>query len=559
MTSPRARRFAPAVLLGAMLAGVVACGGSDSPVPAIPTPATAPALPAQRLSGDSPLDPACNGSDGPSVSGSFFVNSEVEPFVATHPNNPSHLIATWQQDRWTNGGARALRTATSFDGGQQWTLVTHPLSNCAGGNAANGADYDRVSDPWVDIGPDGVAHAMGLAFSGQAGAGASNAMLARRSVDGGLTWGPVSTLVVDGPAFFNDKNSLSADPTDARYVFAVWDRLDNTSGAGPTWMARSVDAGLSWQPARAIYAPANSGQTIGNRIVVLRDAARLGRLVNFFTQIEVVSGVAQASLNVIHSSDKGDTWSAPVRISDMQPVGARDPISGTSIRDGAIIGSIAVTPSGALWVTWQDGRFSSGQHDAIAVSGSADGGQSWSAPVAINRVAGSAAFTAVAAVRADGMVGVMHYDLRPNSDPAQGVLAGAWLLTSRDGVAWSETPVWSPFDLGRAPRVDAGLFLGDYQGLVAGASNFLAVLALSGGSAANPSDIFALPLNPGLAGARHASRAPAPYLARQLPSAASSAGPAQRARVHRTIVQAMERRVPGWAARRGLAVEPMRE
>lgn len=51
-------------------------------------------------------------------SGSFFVNAEVEPFVAVDPRNPNHLVATWQQDRWTNGGARALMTAASFDGGR---------------------------------------------------------------------------------------------------------------------------------------------------------------------------------------------------------------------------------------------------------------------------------------------------------------------------------------------------------------------------------------------------------------------------------------------------------
>jgi hypothetical protein len=51
-------------------------------------------------------------------------------------------------------------------------------------------------------------------------------MVVNRSRDGGHGWGPPLTLIRDtGPRFFNDKNSLTADPTDARYVYAVWDRL----------------------------------------------------------------------------------------------------------------------------------------------------------------------------------------------------------------------------------------------------------------------------------------------------------------------------------------------
>ena len=57
-----------------------------------------------------------------------------------------------------------------------------------------------------------------------------------------------------GSLFFNDKESVTIDPTDTRYVYAVWDRLD-TGNRGPTRFARSQDGGLSWEPAVTIYDP----------------------------------------------------------------------------------------------------------------------------------------------------------------------------------------------------------------------------------------------------------------------------------------------------------------
>ena len=223
----RRRKFIPSLLLTASL---VACGGGGDASPPL-------ALPTTRISGPSPIAADCTSTS--TSRGSYFVNAEVEPFVVVDPRNAAHLVATWQQDRWTDGGSRALMTATSFDGGRSWSRVLQPMSRCGGGTPANGGDFERASDPWVDIAVDGSVYAMGLAFSGTAAQATSNAMLVSRSTDGGLTWGAPTTLIQDTSAFFNDKNSLTADPTDARYVYAVWDRLDNVGGGGPSMLGRS--------------------------------------------------------------------------------------------------------------------------------------------------------------------------------------------------------------------------------------------------------------------------------------------------------------------------------
>ena len=454
------------------------------------------------------------GCDGGRASGTVFVNAEVEPFVAVSPADPDLMVGIWQQDRASDGGALALVSAWSADAGRSWSRVLQRFSRCGGAAPGSPGDFERASDPWVDIGPDGTVHAMALAFNGGAlRPGSSSAMLAARSSDGGRSWSPPQLLQRDGATLFNDKNTLTADRTDARFVYAVWDRIDSANN-GPTLLARSTDAGLSWEPARLIYTPAVSGgssQTIGNRIVVIADGPERGVLLLLFNQIDTVAGVSSGRVRVLRSIDKGQTWSAPVTVAELRAVGARDPDTGIAIRDGAVIPVIAVGPGNRLWAAWQDARFSGGLRDAIALSRSDDGGRNWSAPVAVSREPAVAAFTPTLHVHGDGRLAISHYDLRSNtSDPAT-LLADLWLLTTRDGLSFSEQALARALPLHGAPLLPGGYFLGDYQGLVSAGSALLPFAALPTSDPANRTEVAALRTDPpglvALAASAYAARA----------------------------------------------------
>ena len=423
-----------------------------------------------RVSGASPFTASCAGTAQP---GQNYSGLEVEPSVAIDPTNASHLVGAWQQDRWSNGGSNGIGTATSFDGGRTWAPSRPPFSRCAGGAAENRGDYDRASDPWVTFAADGTAFQIALVFDALT---ARNAMVASRSVDGGITWSDPTVLRADDdPDVFNDKGAITADPVDPGRVYAVWDRVTGQAqptqsiGTGPTWFTRTTDG--SWDPARAIFDPGIDAQTIGNVIAVLPD----GTLVDVFDLIAQASSVSPVNtLAVIRSTDKGLTWSAPILISPMTAAGVRDPNNHLFVRSGTALPAIAVDrSSGAIYIAWE-GVLPDKTLDGIALVASRDGGLSWSAPALVNGAPDVSAFTPSVAVAPDGTVGVTYYDLR-EANLADGSMfrTAAWLAVSHDGGGtWSDEPLGTAFDLRPAALVN-NYFLGDYQGLVTSGGVFV--------------------------------------------------------------------------------------
>jgi hypothetical protein len=432
--------------------------------------------------------------------GTLYDNTALEPSLVVNPTNSMNLIAAWQQERWDNGGSQALNLGVSFDGGMTWQVRTADFSVCTGGSVSNAGNYLRASNGWLTASPAGPAdpaglvYALSLSFTGGAlQPGSSNAQLVARSIDGGNTWGVTVPLITDGAGFFNDKGSITADPTNANYVYAVWDRLNAQTNGGPSYFAVTQDGGNSWLPARSIYDPGANNQTLGNIIVVIPPDI----LVDVFTELDTAAdGKVTAELRAIRSTDHGTTWSMPpVTIAEDQAVGASDPQTGTPIRDSSDLFSVSTSVGGVIYVAWQDARFSMGQHDGIALSSSTDGGTTWSTPVQVNGDINAVAFTPTINVRSDGVIAITYYDLRNDMFPDT-VLTDAWMVTSADGKTFKEAHLSGPFNLNNAPRGEfgpnntLGLFLGDYQALASTFTQFLPLFAQTNQGTAISSDVF---------------------------------------------------------------------
>jgi hypothetical protein len=471
---------------------------------------------------DHPLAPCAPGT------GVNYPGAEVEPYVdVDRPSNKQHIVAVYQQDRWTNGGGNGLWTSVSHDFGNTWTAVTAApaFSRCTGGTAV-GNDYERASDPWVSIAPNGDVYQIAIAFdvSGPAFGGPS-AVLVSKSTNHGDSWDVPKGVIRDSsPNVLNDKESITADPNTSNNVYAVWDRLispGNTTMAsttgfenavsfrGPAWFSRTTNAGASWEPPRIIFDPGEINQTIGNQIWVTPSSPTAsgvpgGELLDGFLLINNVKNAHHLRgrhVAVLRSLDHGVSWSGPTtvdRLVTAEVCFAFDcSTPATRVRTGDIIPEFAVDrKTGYYYATWQDARFTG--HAQVAFSMSKDGGRSWSPTIRINPASETMqSFTPMVHVADDGTVGVAYYRLEDPTSTSNVYFvhchqSGPGLAGAQDcsqASSWSSSvKVAGPFDMAQAP-IARGHFVGDYFGLTdAGSAGFRPFYDLA--TAANQTDNF---------------------------------------------------------------------
>jgi hypothetical protein len=521
-------------LLLALAVAVLAAVAIAVPARAAPLTVTPPT----SISTPTPFAPGCGGPTEGSFPGANFnyPNSEVEPWLAVSPTNPDDVAGFWQQDRWSDGGAHGLLAAVSHNGGTSFAYSVPHFSICAGGTAANRGDFGRSSDPWVSWAPNGDLWSISLSTDRTT---TRNAVLAARMAHGTASWSEPFVLKFDTSKAgvpignnFNDKESLTADPTDpsGNLVYATWDRFVSPNEHAPlpafenahafhqpVWFDRTTNgaaAAPSWEPARKIFDPGTQNGTIANQIVVLPD----GTLVDGFYLFNIHQAHGGTFIAVIRSTDKGVTWSkraisvspdAAIGETDPEPIHCRPFITGdppcTLIRSDGVIEDLAVDFSngphrGRLYVVWQDHQDNPFGDDLIRLSHSDDGGLTWSPPVKVNQTPSGTftdqAFEPAVHVNSDGVVAVTYYDFR-NDVAGDGMLTtDYWIAHSHDGGAtWTEDHLAGPFDMHQAPYA-RGYFVGDYQGLDAAGSTFRPMFALaSPGSPTvfpnpNPTDVF---------------------------------------------------------------------
>lgn len=269
--------------------------------------------------------------------GDPFLQRQNEPSLAVSTRNSTHLLAGANDYRTVDlPGLAAGETSDgwlglfkSFDGGQTWisTLVPgYPQDTSSTGTTTPLKAFQAGADPLVRAGTNGLFYYSALAFN--RGFGGASAIMVSRLID--------------------NNNNEAGDPIQFLGTTAVAGATGSTFLDKP-WMAVDIPraGALSCQ--------------VGNPIQVI-PAGNVYVAYTAFTNDELHGAIMFA-----RSLDCGITWSTPAQIAPA-----------TSTNQGA---TIAIDPNtGSVYVAWR--RFASATDaDAIMFSKSADGGQTFTAPV----------------------------------------------------------------------------------------------------------------------------------------------------------------------------------
>jgi hypothetical protein len=341
--------------------------------------------------------------------------------------------------------------AYSFDAGRTWTL--------ASGTAAK--RYLRSGDVAVTFDNQGRAFLCYIAFDklGTENYWAHNAtrngIFVRRSPDGGETWQTQAATVIAHPTRpgipFEDKPALFADNTPSPFagnLYVGWTHF--TLNDSEIYFSRSTDGGETWSEPIRISTEQGLPRDDNGAVEGVSGAVSADGTVNVVWQDG--RGIVFAT-----SHDGGKTFDPSRRVVPTAP-------SYFTVQDvwrANGFPQLGLDPrTGRLYVTWSDYR--NGDVDVFAAS-SADGGRTWSDAVRVNNDAlhdGCDQFFQWLAVDpVGGAVYVLFYDRRSDPDNLQTTVV---LARSTDHGGSFTNYAWT-----KQPFEAQGDFIGDYNGLAA--------------------------------------------------------------------------------------------
>ena len=378
------------------------------------------------------------------------LRAQAEPHIARAPGDPDFLLATFQEGRFTNGGAADCGYAVSHDGGLTWTRALIPnLSTASGGT------YARATDPVAAIDLNGSAYLNTLGLNSTASDGA---VVVSRSTDGGNTFAaPVIVYDPPGTDLFADKNWMAvnnfAGTAKAGRLVATWTLFSSTGQASPIMRSVSDNHGATWSAPGFIHP--SSYQVQGSQPVFLAN----GKLAIVYWNFNFTDNFADDFMEVVVSNDGGDTFTAPKFIT---PV---DIYSPPGIRTGAFLPSATTDQTTSTIYVVYTGRQSGVPR--ILFTKSTNSGDNWTTPVPVNDTpGGDGVFNPAISASPDGQtLTAVFYDQRNATNSTS---ADMYLAQSFDGGAtWQPnirlTSVTTDFSL--APLTGSGYMLGDYLGV----------------------------------------------------------------------------------------------
>jgi len=298
-----------------------------------------------------------------------------EPTIAVNPSDPSQVVAAFQGMMGT--AERAIGVAYSRDSGRTFALAT--------GLARTG--FRVAGDVTLAFDNHGIVY---LSYIGAdkfgsdyyAGHGSGhNAVVVRRSLDGGKSWEPDGSRVREPPVSantpFQDMERLFADAGPrspyAGNVYIGWIEWQLTQSV--MLFSRSTDSGRTWSPAMRISTHAGlprdgNGDVVGFNGTVGGDGT-------LYTVWHDGTHIAFTT-----SRDGGKTFAPSRWIIETGP-----PYIGPPPDVGPVFGAMGFPQVGVdprdstLYVCWSD--YTNGDID-VFLARSVDGGRTWSRKMRVN-------------------------------------------------------------------------------------------------------------------------------------------------------------------------------
>jgi len=386
----------------------------------------------------------------------FQAPSELS--VAINPADPNNVVVA-SMAAGPPGGPRITNYAyVTKDGGESWSTVLHPnpQSRTQGDDAVTFDAAGRAYHSYISF--DGIRVVRPQK--------AWNGIFVTSSDDGGLTWGdPVP--VVDHPDTvepFEDKPWLVTDNApDSPHLgnlYLAWSRFDvygsdNPNDSTHILFSRSTDGGETFSaPVRISDA---GGDAVDSDDTVEGAVPAVGPNGEVYLAWAGPRGIV-----FDRSQDGGVTFGEDQVVTD-NPGGWDIPVSGMVRHNGMPVTGVDLSGGahgGSIYVNWIDER--NGDTD-VFVMASRDGGESWGAPVRVNDDplgnGRDQLFTWMSVDPWDGSLNVVFLDRRETEGNAQSVT----LARSTDGGrSFTNVPIQQ-----EAFTCPESIFYGDYLAISA--------------------------------------------------------------------------------------------
>jgi hypothetical protein len=325
-----------------------------------------------------------------------------EPSLCIDPNNPNRIAIGWRQFDTTNSNFRQSGVAFSTNGGLSWTfpgnleagtfrsdpvltsdangafyylgISNSSTFNCDLFRSTNrGATWQRIGDAlggdkeWMAIdtttgpGRGNIYQAWQVVNS----FGNNTNFMFTRSINGGTNW--ITPVGLPHAIRFG---TMDIGPNGEVYVIG-WD------GSSQFWVDRSSNVtNASMTPSFDLTTAVNLGgsQAMGginpagllSQASVVVDRSTNSTRGNVYALCSTVASSNTCDVFFARSTNRGATFSAPVRINDFGP------------NFYHWMGAIAVAPNGRIDVFWYDTRSNpNNQYSELYYSSSSDGGLTW--------------------------------------------------------------------------------------------------------------------------------------------------------------------------------------